>query len=195
MKFELWRHSARAWLFHFFGRNQRAFDEYSTAFRLDPSAKMARNLGFIATEQNRLSEGAHWFLEATKLDPDSAETWFNLGFSRERNGQRLEAIEAFKEAIRINPKLDRAWYGMGLAQAALGQHEEAACAFERTVELQPMHGGAWYNLGMAHHHAHHTGQLPRVIEKLKSFEPKRANQLIKDTGRNDLSHLHTELPF
>lgn len=195
MNFDQWRHSVRAWLFHFFGKNDLAFDEYVVAFRQMPSAAVARNLGFIATQQNRLSEGTHWFGEATKLDPASAETWFNLGFTRERNGQRHEAINAFSEAVRLNPNLDRAWHGMGLAHAALGNHQEAANAFEETVKLQPMHGEAWQHLGMAHHHANNLDRAAQVIAKLKTFEPKRANQLLRDTGRTDLAHLHTEMPF
>ena len=195
MNFDLWRHSTRAWLFHFFGKNDRAFEEYAIAFQQIPSAKVARNLGFIATQQNRLGEGARWFAQATKLDPGSAETWFNLGFTRERDGQRHEAISAFSEAIRLNPKLDRAWYGMGLAYAALGNHREAANALEETVKLQPMHGEAWQHLGMAHHYAKNLDRVAQVIAKLKAFDPKRANLLLRDTGRTDLAHLYTDMPF
>ncbi len=195
MNFEHWRHSARAWLLHFVGKEDLAFKEYVVAFNLAPSAKVARNLGFIATQKNRPSDGAHWFSESTKLEPGSAETWFNLGFALEHNGQRQEAIAAFRESVRLNPNLDRAWYGMGINLAALGQHLDAAKAFEENTKLQPMFGEAWYQLGMAQHHANNPDGVVKTIEKLKAFEPKRANQLIRDAGRSDLAHLHTEMPF
>ncbi len=195
MNFEHWRHSARAWVFHFLGKNDLAFDEYAIAFRHQPDAKVARNLGFIAVQRGRPADGAQWFSEAVRLDGTRAETWFNLGFAREQNGQRREAIEAFREAVRLAPSLDRAWYGMGIAHAALGEHGDAATALEMAAKLQPMNGEAWYQLGMAHHHAHAPERVVEVIEKLKSFEPKRANQLIRDAGRSDLHHLHTDLPF
>lgn len=195
MSFEYWRHTARGWILHFIGRNQAAFNEYSIAYTLKPDAKLARHLGYIATQQNRLKEGAYWFGEATRSEPGNAETWFNLGFALERNGQYEEAVKAFSESARLKPVIDRAWYGKGLACARLGQHAEAAKALEETVRLQPMHGEAWYHLGMAHHFACNPDRLVEVIEKLKSFEPKRANQLIKDTNRTDLHHLFTELPF
>ena len=195
MHYEQIRHRTRAWLFHFFGNEQRAFEEYAIAFRFGADVKIARNLGFIATQKKLLNEGAHWFSEATKLDPNNAETWFNLGFALERNSQQKEAVDAFIEAVRINPNLDRAWYGMALSHAALGNHAEAAAALEKTVILQPMHGDAWYHLGMAHQHANNPDRVAQVIKKLREFEPKRANQLIQETGRSDLSHLYTEMPF
>lgn len=58
-----------------------------------------------------------------------------------------------------------------------------------------MHGDAWYQLGMAQHHARHPERVVEVIKQLKTFDPKRANQLIRDTGRADLAHLHTDMPF
>ncbi len=195
MGFDYWRHSVRGWIFHFIGRNEAAFKEYSVAYGCNPSAKLARNLGFIAAEQNRLVDGAYWFEEATRKDPENAETWFNLGFALERNGQPQEAIRAFSESARLKPSIDRAWYGLGLAHARLGNHAEAARSLEETVRLQPMHGEAWYHLGMAHHFARNPDRVTEVIEKLKSFEPKRANQLIQDTNRTDLQHLYTEMPF
>ncbi len=195
MNFDEMRHSARAWVFLFCGRKEKAFAEYALCFRNWPSARVARTLGVIATEAQRLGEGAQWFHEAAKLDAGSAETWFNLGFARERDGQRAAAIEAFSEAVRLQPTLDRAWYGMALAHAALGQHADAARALEETVKLQPLHGEAWYQLGMAQHHANNPDRVAKVAARLRSFEPKRANQLIRDTGRGDLAHLYTELPF
>ena len=195
MNFEYWRHSARGWLFHFIGRNESAFKEYSAAYAFNTSAKLARHLGFIAAEQNRLADGAYWFEEATRKDPENAETWFNLGFALERNGQPQEAVRAFTESTRLKPSIDRAWYGLGLAHARLGNHAEAAESLEETVRLQPMHGEAWYHLGMAHHFARNPDRVTEVIEKLRSFEPKRANQLIRETSRTDLQHLYTDMPF
>jgi len=36
MNYEHWRHYARGWLFHFFGREESAFAAFSTAFLLNP---------------------------------------------------------------------------------------------------------------------------------------------------------------
>jgi Flp pilus assembly protein TadD len=196
MNFEQWRHSARAWLFHFFGKEDLAYDEYVVAFRHAPSAPAARSLGFIAATRERFPEAISWFEKAVALEPEDNDTWFNLGFVRDRAGQRQEAMTAFDEAIRLNPGHDRAWYGLGLARAHLGQHAEAAVAFEQAAKLQPMNGEAWYHLGMAQHLANNPDRVRKVIEHLRSFDPKRSNRLIRETERGDLAHLlQEELPF
>ncbi len=195
MNFDLWRHSTRAWLFHFFGREAAAYRDYVQAFQHGPSAPAARAIAFIAARSERLEESCHWFEKALEIEPEDADTWFNLGFTRERKGARLESIQAFQEAVRLKPILDRAWYGMGLAQAKLGNHGEAATALEEAVRLQPMNGEAWYQLAMAHHHARNPVRVKEIIEHVRGFEPKRSNQLIHDTERSDLAHLVQELPF
>jgi tetratricopeptide (TPR) repeat protein len=195
MNYEHWRHSTRAWLFHFFGKTDLAFNEYAKAFHYLPSASAARNLGFIAASRDKLPVAVRWFEEAAALEPGDSETHFNLGFVRERLGQREAAIADFREAVRLKPAHDRAWYGLGLAQAHLGNHGEAAIAFEEAARLQPMNGEAWYHLGMAQHLANNPDRVREVIEHLRGFEPKRSNQLIRETGRSDLVHLIQELPF
>lgn len=195
MKIERWRCAARAWLLQFLGKNELAYAEYARLNRLAPSAAVAGRLGFLAAETQRLQDSARWFEEAVRLDAGNAQAWFNLGFVREQNGERRAAIAAFREAVRLAPELDRAWYGMGLAHAALGEHAEAAQAFEENVRRQTMFGDAWFQLGMAHHHARNPERVAEIVRRLRTFEPKRANQLIRDTGRGDLAHLHSELPF
>jgi tetratricopeptide (TPR) repeat protein len=196
MNFEQWRHSARAWLFHFFGKDDLAYDEYLIAFRHAPSATKARSLGFIAANRQHFPEAISWFEEAIALEPLDNDTWFNLGYVRDSAGRRPAAIAAFNEAVRLNPAHDRAWYGLGLAHAHLGQHAEAAASFEKAAKLQPMNGDAWYHLGMAQHLAANPDRVVKVIEHLRSFDPKRSNRLIRDTQRNDLAHLiQDELPF
>ena len=58
-----------------------------------------------------------------------------------------------------------------------------------------MNGEAWYHLGMAQHLANNPDRVREVIEHLRGFEPKRSNQLIRETGRSDLMDLIQELPF
>jgi tetratricopeptide (TPR) repeat protein len=196
MNFDQWRHSARAWLLHFFGKEDLAYDEYVAAFRHAPSAPAARSLAFIAATRDRFPEAVSWFEKALAIEPEDSDTWFNLGFVRDRAGCHPEAIAAFDEAVRFNPAHDRAWYGLGLARAHLGQHAEAAAAFEKASELQPMNGESWYHLGMAQHLAHNPERVRKVIEHLRSFDPKRSNRLIRDTERSDLMHLlQEELPY
>jgi tetratricopeptide (TPR) repeat protein len=196
MDFEHWRHYARGWLLHFFGREEAAFNEYAAAYRLRPNdVQAARHLAAIAAKKKHFDVAEKWFVEALRLESEDAATQYNLGFIREEMGKPREAIAAFSEAVRIQPSLDRAWYGMGLANARLGQHADAAAAFAKSVELQPMNGEGYYQLGMARHHANDPDGVKAVVEQLVGFDPKRARKLVHDAERTDLKHLIPEMPF
>ncbi len=196
MNYEQWRHYARGWLLHFFGREEGAFAAYSTAFRINPQdVRSARHLAAIAAKKKNFAVAEKWFEVALALTPDDGANWFNLGYVREHMGKSQEAITAFGEAVRLVPTQDMAWYGMGLAHARLGQHDAAVTALEKVVELQPMSGEGFYQLGMAYHHANRPDNVKVIVKRLVKFEPKRAKKLVHDAGRADLVSLIPELPF
>lgn len=196
MNYDHWRHYARGWVFHFFGKTDVAYAAYAEAYRIDPTDfQSLRHLAAIAAEKQRWEESESWFEKVLELVPEDADTWFNLGFVREHAGKAAGAVAAFAEATRLKPTQDRAWYGLGLAHARLGQHDAAAKALQEAVRLQPMNGEAYYQLGMALHHARRPDEVTAVVTKLVGFEPKRAKKLVQDTERADLMSLIPELPF
>ena len=196
MDFEHWRHYARGWLFHFLKMNDRAVAEFTMAYRLRPDdVQAARHLAFLAAQQHDYQVADRWYGEVVRLAPDDADSHFNHGYVRDLGGRAADAITSFEQAVALKPSLDRAWYGMGLARARLGDHAGAAAALERATELQPLNAEAWYQLGMARHHAGQRDELKAVAEKLVRFDPKRAKQLVRDTGRDDLAGLIPDLPF
>ena len=196
MNYDHWRNYARGWVFHFIGKPDIAYAAYAEAFRIDPrDVRPARHLAAIAADRQRWDLAESWFEKVLAVQPEDADTWFNLGFVREHAGKAEAAIIAFGEAVRLKPTQDRAWYGKGLAHARLGQHEAAADALREAANLQPMNGNAYYQWGMALHHARRPDEVKAVVEKLVSFDPKRAKQLVLDTERSDLIHLIPELPF
>lgn len=196
MNFDRWRHYARAWLFHFFGRDERAFQEYEAAFRFDPgNVQAARHMAFIAARKKHFDVAERWFIEAVRLAPEDADTQFNLGYVLEQMGKPRDALVAFGAATRLKPTLDRAWYGLGLAHAALGEHALAVAPLDEAVRLQPMNAIAWIHLGMACHLAGEAGRVKQIVERLVDFDPKAARQLVRESGREDLAKLIPELPF
>lgn len=196
MNYEHFRHYARGWLMHFFGRPQAAFEAFSIAFRHDPhDIQAARHLAGIAAAEKNWSVAEQWAAKVAELAPDDSAAWFNLGFIREHGGHPHAALDAFARSTELNPAQDRAWYGMGLAHARLGQHAEAAKALREAVKLQPMNGEGFYQLGMALHHAHQPDEVTKVVEQLVKIEAKRAKKLVQDTERADLMHLIPEIPF
>lgn len=196
MNFELWRHYYRGVFFQTFKRPGKAIEAYQLALRHEPRfARAAISIAHLYALQEQYEEAVRSYLDALRLAPSNAEMHFNLGYIYDRQRKHEQAIAAFAEALRLKPTIDRAWYGMGLAHAALGEHAEAAQAFGENVRRQTMFGDAWFQLGMAHHHARNPERVAEIVRRLRTFEPKRANQLIRDTGRGDLAHLHSELPF
>jgi tetratricopeptide (TPR) repeat protein len=196
MNFERWRHYVRGWLFHFFGRSARASVEYQLAFAHDArDVQSARHIAFIAAQGQQYDVALRWFEIAVHIAPDDADTHFNLGYVLQQAGRPAEAIAAFAAATRLNPKLDRAWYGLGLAHAAAGAHAEAITALAEAARLQPLNGYAYYQLGMAYHHDGQPDETRRVLKRLLGFDPKLARQLVRDSGRDDLTLLLPKLPF
>lgn len=178
------------------GLDERAYAAFATVFALDPgNLQAARHLAGIAAARQRWEIAEDWYQKVLALAPEDADIWFNLGFVRERHGKPEAALAAFSAATRIRPTLDRAWHGMGLAHARLAQHSAAAAALEQAVALQPMNSESFYHLGMAYHHAGQAEAVKRVAARLAGFEPKRAQALVKDTGRGDLAYLIPKLPF
>ncbi len=195
MDFDRWRHYARAWLYHFFGNEEAASAEYEEAFRIDANdAQSARHLAAIAAGKRRFDVAERWFAEVLRIAPESADDHFNLGFVRGEMGKSRDAIASFQEAVRYRPSLDRAWYGMGLAHIKLSEHELAITPLDRAAKLQPMNGHAWHQLGIACHLAGKSDRLPPIVKRIAEFDPKIARQLIRDTGRDDLTGLLPELP-
>lgn len=115
--------------------------------------------------------------------PDrSAADWFNLAFLREELGRFDAAEDAFRRAVALDPKLDRAWYGLALVMVRLGRLDEAVKALKRNTALQPMSPYGWYQLARVHVDRREPDKAQKIIAHLKTFEPKVAAQLERETG-------------
>lgn len=116
------------------------------------------------------------------LRPDAAGVWFNLGYVLEQLECLPEAEQAFLSATRLDPDLDRAWYGLALCQIALQRLDAAAEALRKNTALQPMSPFGWYQLARLHAQRQETEQAEQIIRHLRSFEPRVAAQLVRETG-------------
>ncbi len=114
--------------------------------------------------------------------PQQASAWFNLGYLCEAMGLPLEAEAAFRRAIGLRPALDLAWYGLGLSLIRQHRLDEAAEALRRTTELQPMGPHGWYQLARVQADRNDPAEASRIIRHLRGFEPRFAEQLVRETG-------------
>jgi TolA-binding protein len=77
---------------------------------------------FLAQHKDR--EAVKAFKEATKLNPNDAETQYGLGFANFRMGRFRDAADAFKKATVLQPGMAKAHYGLGLAYQELGMDKQ-----------------------------------------------------------------------
>jgi tetratricopeptide (TPR) repeat protein len=187
------RHVARTWLklramalltFGRLGAAEDAFtqmlarwpdDAYALASRAHVRAQAGRRTQAIA-DQQRLVQ-AH--------PQRSAGDWFNLAYLLEEAERFDEAEPAFRRALELDPKLDRAWYGLGLVLIRQQRLDDAVAALKRNTELQPMSPYGWYQLARVHAERHQPDEAKKIIRHLKGFEPKVAEQLVRETGLSE----------
>jgi predicted Zn-dependent protease len=113
--------------------------------------------------------------------PQHAAGWFNLGYVLQQVGRDAEAIPAFHRALALNPQLDRAWYGLAMALVQQKQWPAALHALRENTALQPMSPYGWYQLAHVHWALGEAGEAVKVIEHLRRFEPRVADQLERET--------------
>jgi tetratricopeptide (TPR) repeat protein len=147
-------------------------DAYALASRAHLRAELGRRSQAIADQQHLV-----------EVHPKrSAADWFNLAYLLEEAERHDEAEPAFRRAVELDPQLDRAWYGLGLALIRQQRFDEAVAALKRNTELQPMSPYGWYQLARVHVDRDKPEEARRIIRHLKGFEPKVADQLVRETG-------------
>jgi predicted Zn-dependent protease len=178
----LYRYKAMALLV--FGRTAAAQGVFDTMLREWPGNAYALS----SRVHTRLTQGDKDGAiadaqELVRLHPDrSAADWFNLAFMLEEQNRVEEAEVAFRRATTLDDKLDRAWYGLGLTLIRLNRLDDAAAALKRNTQLQPMSPYGWYQLARVHVDRQKPDEAVKVIQHLRKFEPKVADQLVRETG-------------
>lgn len=147
----------------------------------DPYALASR--AHVRAELGRRSQAIADLQRLTEVHPDrSAAHWFNLAFLLETAERYDEAEAAFRRAVALDPGLDRAWYGLGLILIRQHRLDEAVAALKRNTELQPMSPYGWYQLARVQLDREQPEEAKKIIRHLKGFEPKVADQLVRETG-------------
>ncbi len=147
-------------------------DGYALASRAHVRASLGRRSQAIADMQRLV-----------QVHPArSAADWFNLAFLLDEAERHDEAEPAFRRALELDPKLDSAWYGLGLVLIRQRRLDEAVEALKRNTELQPMSPYGWYQLARVQVDREKPEEARKIIRHLKGFEPKVADQLVRETG-------------
>ena len=166
-----------------FGLRVQAHDVFQEILEINPADALALNsLAYEELSNRRLLQALSYFERALAGTPNNANAHFNVGFVCEELGRSQEAEVAFKAALQLDEKLDRAWYGLGLVLVRQRRLEESLVAFKRNTDLQSMSPFAWYQMARVHMELGRPEEAYAVMRHLKSFEPKVAAQLERETG-------------
>ena len=166
-----------------FGMRVKAYEVFEEILSLQPNDVLALNsLGFEDLNNRRFQQALNYFERALAQTPNIANAHFNVGFVCDELGRSQEAEVAFRAAIDIDSKIDRAWYGLGLVLVRQRKFEDSLLAFKRNTELQAMSPYAWYQMARVHMELNQPEKALEVMRHLKSFEPKVAAQLERETG-------------
>jgi tetratricopeptide (TPR) repeat protein len=119
------------------------------------------------------------YLQAVKLEPNSAEVFLNLGHAYLKLDKNSDAIKAFKQSVKLNPDQAETQYGLGVACFRSGRHREAAEAFKKATILSPSMAKAHYGLSLAYGELGEQGKLLdeyRILERLDKSLAKKLSQ-------------------
>ncbi|MCB2018894.1 MAG: tetratricopeptide repeat protein [Hydrogenophaga sp.] len=136
----------------------------------------------LQSQQGDKSEAIRTLQHLVDVHPGLSSAWFNLGFLLDQAEEPARAEAAFQRALEIEPSMDRAWYGLGLSLICQNRLDEAINALRRNTELQPLSPYGWYQLARVHAERQDDGEVQRIIDRLRQFEPKFAAQLTREVG-------------
>ena len=166
-----------------FGMRERAAQVHRDLLSRAPDDVLALNsLGYAELQSGHPAQAQPYFEKVAQLAPDTSNAHFNLAFVNAELGRLIEAETGFRSAIGIEEKMDRAWYGLGLVLVRQNRFKEALAALSRNTTLQPMSPFGWYQTARVHVELNQPDEARKVIRHLKSFEPKVARQLERETG-------------
>src|SRR5579872_560243 len=176
---------ALAWLnlgfaYGHLGQYDKMVSAEQEAIRLKPDEELAWfDLGVAYDHLGQYDKAVNAEQEALRLKPDEALAWRNLGVAYAGLGQHDKAVRAEQEAIRLKPDDAAAWFDLGFAYDLLGQHDKAVRAEQEAIRLKPDDEAAWFDLGLAYHALGQQSEVIKVYEKLKTLDPKLADEFFK----------------
>jgi tetratricopeptide (TPR) repeat protein len=167
-----------------FGARSAAEDVFNTMLaRWPDDAYALASRAHVRAESGRRSQAIADLQQLVERHPQgNAAHWFNLAYLLDQAERFDDAEPAFRRAVELDPKLDRAWYGLGLILIRQQRYDEAVAALKRNTELQPMSPYGWYQLARVQVDRQEPEEARKIIRYLKGFEPKVADQLVRETG-------------
>ncbi|MDB6021833.1 MAG: Tetratricopeptide 2 repeat protein [Pedosphaera sp.] len=95
------------------------------------------NLGGFLMAHNKPDEAIHYFGEALRMYPQSADAHANLGEAMVEQGNAEQGVEHLVKALELEPNQIEAHFDLGKALAKQGKTPDAITEFREAVRLRP----------------------------------------------------------
>lgn len=176
-------HFWNAQILAFFKLYEAAIAQYRMVTGLHPNDPRAwKCIAFLHAEQGEHAKALPAFHEALRLNERDAATRFNLAYTLHQQKRYADAIAEFEKVVIAAPRQDRAWYGLALCKSELGDVAGSAEALKEASQLQYFNAEAGYRLAVAYHRLGRHEEARTEYQRVKSFDPKAADRIRKETG-------------
>jgi tetratricopeptide (TPR) repeat protein len=133
-----WAYTDRGAAYRGKGDNDRAFQDFDQAIRLDPKIAAAYgNRGIAYHFKGDDDHALQDFDQAIRLDPKIATAYGNRGNIYKAKGDNDRAFQDYDQAIRLDPKYAFAYTGRGGLYKDKGDNDRAIQDFDQAIRLDP----------------------------------------------------------
>ena len=146
-----------------------AIAAYEESLRVDPTnAETHASLGNIYVTQGELEKAKASYLQAVRLNPNSANR-YSLGQVYLEQGDFSNAEAQFKAVKDLEPGKPNGDYGLGQVYAKQGRTDDAINAFERAISIQ---GDFWYARSELGYVLADIGEFDKAREQVTEMKGK-----------------------
>jgi tetratricopeptide (TPR) repeat protein len=136
------------------------------------------------------------YLEALKLDPSNAKTYFNLALAQQKLGD-ANAVSSLEKAVELDPAFAAARNQLGLLYLVAHRDDDAEKQFQAALAADPQCAECQNNLGVlagSHGDSRRAEDLFRqAIENSPSYTQARVNVALILAARENFAEARREL--
>jgi tetratricopeptide (TPR) repeat protein len=112
------------------------------------------------------------YLEAERLFPEYAPSFFGCGVALQEAGKPDEALRHYERCVDLSPRHARALMGVGSCLEAVGRAPEAVNAYRAALRADPDYAPPRYNLAVL---IERTGDPEQVAALLQGYLSRAPN--------------------
>jgi tetratricopeptide (TPR) repeat protein len=135
------------------GRFREASEAFGAALSLDAKEPILRALAFYCRARayrklGQTGEAIQCYLEAQRLYPEHAPSFFGCGVALQEAGKPEEALRHYQRCVDLSPRHARALMGMGNCLEVTGRAPEAVEAYRAALRADPEYAPPRYSLAV-----------------------------------------------